>query len=222
MDRPWRSWQHKLPMQKVRSPCPKQVNAYHIQLPIWEPTSVDKTINAMESPIRFLPWVGSNYSKGFKGVRTLVLGESHYQWAAVGDINTWSTITPELVQEQIDGHYTKAFWTKIAITFLNQRPSRDEKEVFWHSVAFYNYVQESAGDGPRQAPSEGSWDLSVSAFQKVIEDLSPDFMLVLGDRLMSRLPSLGRVAGTPICDAPRTATWIYSLGNVPTFTYGGF
>lgn len=181
---------------------------------------MDKTINAMESPIRFLPWIGSNYSKGFKGVKTLVLGESHYQWATAGDINTWPTITPTLIQHQIDGDYTKAFWTKIAITFLNHQPCIEEKGAFWHSVAFYNYVQESAGNGPRQAPSEKSWDLSVSAFQKVIEDLSPEFMLVLGDRLMGRLPSLGRIPGMPISGALRTTTWIYSLGNVPTFAYG--
>lgn len=181
---------------------------------------MDKTLTQIGGGIRFLPWIGSNYSGGFNGVRTLVLGESHYQWDSVGDINAWSSITPELVQEQIDGSYTKAFWTKIAITFLNHRPSREEKEVFWNSVAFYNYVQESAGDGPRQAPSESSWDLSVSAFETVIKDLSPNFMLVLGDRLMNRLPSLGRVPGTPISDAPRTTTWIYTLGNMPTFAYG--
>lgn len=174
----------------------------------------------MEKHINFLPWIGSNYYKGFKGVKTLVLGESHYQWSAVGDINNWSTITQKLVQEQIDGHYTKAFWTKIAKTFLNHLPSREEKEMFWHSVAFYNYVQESAGEGPRQAPSDESWDLSVNAFQTVIEDLSPNFMLVLGDRLMNRLPSLERVSGKPISNAQRTSTWIYSLGNVTTFAYG--
>lgn len=181
---------------------------------------MDKAINGKKSDIHFLPWVGSNYSKGFNGVKTLVLGESHYQWASAGDINAWPTVTQTLVQDQINGDYTKAFWTKIAITFLNHSPCIEEKGEFWRSVAFYNYVQESAGDGPRQAPAEKSWDLSVTAFQKVIEDLSPEFMVVLGDRLMRRLPSLGRIPGTPISDAPRTTTWIYSLGNVPTFAYG--
>lgn len=37
--------------------------------------------------VKFLPWVGLNYSDGLNGVKTLVLGESHYQWACGRDIN---------------------------------------------------------------------------------------------------------------------------------------
>ena len=171
--------------------------------------------------VKFLPWIGNQYANGRLGVKTLILGESHYQWNCDRDINTWREITQTLIQEQLDGAYTKAFWTKIAISFLGHKPNLREKNDFWHSVAFYNYVQESAGDGPRIAPNGTSWKSSEKAFFDVLTHLRPNFILALGDRLSGNLPSETRSEGVSVEGAPRTNTWQYRLtdSSQPIFLY---
>lgn len=162
--------------------------------------------------VKFLPWVGSNYANGRNGKKILVLGESHYQWDE-NKINDWRTITQTLVQEQIDGSYTRAFWTKIAICFLGHSPTLEEKKEFWSSVAFYNYVQESAGDGPRVAPQADSWAASEDAFTEVLESLAPNFVLILGDRLTGNLSQFLKERAEDIDGAERIATFKIRTGE---------
>lgn len=90
--------------------------------------------------IKFNPWIGNNYSHAPFGKRVLVLGESHYQWEHDKPINNLTTITNDVINEQLTGDCTKSFWTHIAVTFLNKLPSTEEKREFWNSIAFYNYV----------------------------------------------------------------------------------
>ena len=164
--------------------------------------------------VKFLPWEGLHYSKGFNGVRTLVLGESHYQWNRGRDIKEWREVTRTLVQEQLDGGYTKAFWTNIAFTFLNRAPSLDDKRAFWSSVAFYNYVQESAGGAARLAPKDESWQASEGAFSTVLHQLKPEFILVLGYRLWKRLPPMNRT------EAADGYGWAYRYDGGSAVVYG--
>jgi len=163
--------------------------------------------------VKFLPWIGDQYTSGLDGVKTLVLGESHYQWDCGTDINNWRSITQELVQEQIEGHYTKAFWTKIAISFIGHKPTLEEKRAFWSSIAFYNYVQESAGDGPRIAPPAGSWASSQEAFIEVLNYLKPEFILILGDRLTANLSHFLIERDVDINESKRNATYRISIQN---------
>lgn len=157
--------------------------------------------------VKFLPWVGQNYADGLNGIKTLILGESHYQWECGRDINEWREVTQRLVQEQVDGPFTKAFWTKIVIAFIGHSPTQDEKKKFWSSVVFYNYVQESAGDAPRIAPKRESWASSEDAFLEVLETLKPDFILILGDRLTGNLSRFLTERSIDIQGANRTATF---------------
>lgn len=173
----------------------------------------------MTANIKFLPWIGSQYSGGYEGVKTLILGESHYQWNCGRDINDWREVTQRVVQEQIDGG-KKAFWTKIAMTFLGHAPTLADKKSFWESVAFYNYVQESVGSGPRIAPADGSWHSSIDAFAEVLESLKPSFVLVLGVRLWRRLPDLGRIPGGDVGEASQKATWCYPTSAGASLAYG--
>lgn len=139
--------------------------------------------------VLFKPWIGSRFQEAPLGARVLILGESHYDWEAGKSINADPNLTNVLIQEQIDGDYSKAFWTHIAATFLNHKPTLDEKGVFWHSVAFYNYVQSSAGFGPRVAPSLDQWGNSEAAFFEVLEALQPKLLVALGYRLWEQLPN---------------------------------
>lgn len=66
----------------------------------------------------FRPWVGDNFSNGgLWPKKILILGESHYQWDEEIPL-TDKNLTIQCVREQIDGGYTKAFWTNIVITLL--------------------------------------------------------------------------------------------------------
>jgi hypothetical protein len=163
--------------------------------------------------VKFLPWVGARYSDGFAGKRTLILGESHYKWKGIADINQWRSITQTLVQEQCDGHYRKAFWTKTAKAFLGHCPTLEEKRTFWSSVAFYNYVQESAGDAPRIAPRMESWASSQEAFKEVLISLNPDFVLILGYRLAANLRVFLIERGEDILGAESVATYKIATGS---------
>ena len=105
---------------------------------------------------RFRPWIGENYQQGRWGKRVLVLGESHYQWDENMPIDNWPTLTIECVEEIISGHAQgrwQAFWTKVAVASLGHTSTLDEKRTFWHSVAFYNYIQHCVGFGPYARPT---------------------------------------------------------------------
>ena len=140
--------------------------------------------------VRFEPWKGDVYEHaGLFGKRVLVLGESHYDW----DVNKPLTaqITRQCINEQLEGTWSMRFGTNIVITFLNKTPSLEDKRTFWHSVAFYNYVQTSVGFGPRVRPSPEMWQQSLPAFLDVLGDLRPQFILVLGRALWEHLPEFG-------------------------------
>ena len=105
--------------------------------------------------VRFLPWKGTRYETGFRGARTLILGESNYQ----KDGKRFSRrLNIELIGGQADGigRYTGSwpYWTKI-ITLLS--PEDPDRHQFWHSVAYYNFIQEFTGAVARKRPTSQMW-----------------------------------------------------------------
>ena len=131
--------------------------------------------------VYFMPWIGDNYWSARRfGKRVLVLGESHYEWEKDMPLLP-PNLTIQCIEEQLAGEEPSiAFWTKIAITFLNEHPSIEEKREFWHSVAFYNYIQESVGFGPRVRLTEEMWEKAREPFNEVLYELCPQFIAVLG------------------------------------------
>jgi hypothetical protein len=170
--------------------------------------------------VRFQPWIGNNYQNGFHGLRTLVLGESHYESSNNINIDDSPNLTIECIQEQMDGSWSKAFWTKIAIALTGRKPTTEDKTQFWNSVAYYNYVQESAGFGPRVRPPDKSWENSRDPFVEVLAELKPNFIVALGYELWDRLPDLDEREGPRIENAPRTRTWIYPHTSGCALLYG--
>lgn len=138
--------------------------------------------------VKFYPWEGENYFRAPFGKRVLILGESHYEWKGSGPIDDHPTLTQDLIEDQLAGRYKIRFWTHIAVAFLNKVPTLAEKREFWHSVAFYNYVQQSAGAGARVRPAANMWRDSEIAFNEVLETLKPEALLVLGYDLWKHLP----------------------------------
>ena len=162
--------------------------------------------------IFFKPWKGEKYeSNKLFGKRILVLGEAHYEWDKTILLSPDFTI--DCIREQIEGRSTFKFWTNIAIAFLNKRPSLEEKKEFWESVAFYNYIQQSLGFGPRLAPSQEMWRNSEPGFVEVLAELLPRVIIVLGYRLWRHLPPVSRLDGPKIIGSKQTDTWYYPIPN---------
>ncbi len=150
--------------------------------------------------VYFTPWIGDNYRSGRRfGKRVLVLGESHYEWDE-GTPRLRPNLTIQCIEEQLSGEATHAFWTKIAIALLNKHPSIEDKREFWHSVAFYSYIQESVGFGAHKPPTKEMWNRAPEAFNKVLSELCPQFIAVLGYRLWEKIPEDGS-QGPTVSDA---------------------
>jgi uracil-DNA glycosylase len=97
--------------------------------------------------------------------------------------------------------------------FLNKKPTLDEKGAFWHSVAFYNYVQYSAGDGPRIDPGVEKFKRSEPAFFEILNLLKPQLVITLGDRLWRRLPEEGCEGGVTLAGAETIEACRYRYGT---------
>lgn len=138
------------------------------------------------------PWIGDNYiSPDIFKYRTLILGESNY--------TTEENFGPELVincvkchlGENDDDNFSR-FATKTRRTIFEE--SLVSKDQFWHSVAFYNFVQFRVGDRSRTRPTEEMWKLSAPAFDEVLSAYKPERILVLGlsnwNQLMRCVPAI--------------------------------
>ncbi len=62
-----------------------------------------------------------------------------------------------------------------------------ERKLFWRSVAFYNYLQEFAGDAPGVHVSYDRFAESDAAFREVIRKLKPNLVIVLGHRVWKHM-----------------------------------
>lgn len=161
--------------------------------------------------IYFQPWIGAEYKKGWNGLRTLVMGESHYEWEEAQSLK--STLTIDCIDDQINGGNSKQFWTNIAVAFMGHVPTISEKRSFWNSVAFYNFIQESVGFGSRVRPTPDMWKNARVPFSKILETHRPQFLVVMGKQVWNSLPELNGYYGPSIDGAPTPRTWIYPISE---------
>jgi hypothetical protein len=145
----------------------------------------------------FRPWIGSDYENGFNRKKILILGESHYccnPGECDGCIDQTNEIIKKQIDESRDDFESNRFYTKLAKLFLGkvvgQHISLDEKISFWNSVAFYNYIQMSVGNNAGIAPTEEMFEKSWESFQRLIEEIKPDFILIVSQRLWEGLPGI--------------------------------
>ena len=167
------------------------------------------------SQVNFLPWVGEYYGDNSRfGLSLLILGESHY-----GNENELDReFTRRLTQEYVDGDWSHAFWTEIGMMVLGFDKDQFDRRDFWEHVAFYNYVQSTAGSGARQAPSSKQFSESESAFFQVLESLTPDLVIMLGKRLWNSAPSIGRVGESIVIKEKKGLVWFYPISNGEVMT----
>ena len=133
--------------------------------------------------VKFPPWIGGAYKEGYRNRKLLILGESAYQVPG-------STLVPNYVTLLIKEE--KSFYRKVYRSVSDG--TKEDFITFWSAVAFYNFVQESVGTGPRQRPSREMWVRSEVPFRLVLGELEPDRVLVLGQMLWCKLWALGLMA----------------------------
>lgn len=160
----------------------------------------------------FAPWVGRDYrGRGFGGRRLLILGESHY---CADERDVRSSMTSEIIADLFDPNSPhegyKNTYTKCANAVAGHSLDMSGKESFWHSVAFYNYVQ-TAISGARMSPSAEEFRASEALFWQMLEELRPEYVLVWGYRLYDALPRGGYACAPIIYGGAEYATWVYEL-----------
>ncbi len=135
------------------------------------------------SSVRFLPWIGSNYHLHPKlPGRILIIGEAHY-----ADDDAKRCLTRLVIQRQWQGE-PYAYFTRI-LRVLTSAGDPIDRESFWNTVAFYNYVQRIVSGNARVPPSRRQWDEAHDVLPEVLEELRPDYVIVTGKRLWERLPA---------------------------------
>ena len=135
----------------------------------------------------FNPWIGNQYKGGgFKGLRILILGEAHYDEEKENMVPDYTTaIIRKLGQ-------TEAFRFHTVVQNIMEGKSGArtiaEKVVFWERVAFYNYIQQFSGCSARSKPTPQMWNEGAEPYAETLNELKPDLVIVLGDRLWNNLP----------------------------------
>lgn len=136
----------------------------------------------------FDPWEGELYKsgEGMRGVRLLILGESHYSAEAERP-----TFTKQMIQDlgQKQSRFRFYAATQRLVAGGRGRLSDTERVAFWEQVAFYNYIQ-SFVPRPRIGPSPDMWSAARDPFLATLAELKPHMLLVLGLGLRDRLPGL--------------------------------
>lgn len=182
------------------------------------------------SSINFEPWVGKNYATiGYKGKKVLVLGESHY---CSNELAQSGRCHPYCRKELMDGacrlqtcdvvreavyDYGGQSYLRCFVSFeravVGKVLTQEERENFWNSVMFYNYIQ-FAQSGPRVVPRPEHWAASENAFVELLNIYKPDYIIVWGVRLYLGLPDFGgRRSEIMIDDNKKADVWIYPING---------
>lgn len=165
--------------------------------------------------IRFEPWVPEAPDPRLRGVRLLLLGESHYE---EGDEDEWSAaqmreLTRFVVRRWGVAPEGRTLFFANVYTLLTGRPwtlGADDHTELWNSISFYNYVQRLVPGGARHRPDKSMWGDSREAFDEVLEAVRPQAVLVLGEELWQNMrdgellreepEALGKVYGFALAD----------------------
>jgi hypothetical protein len=151
------------------------------------------------SNVIFMPWIGSRYEGGgFRGLRVLIVAESHYG----SKRSERPTATPELVKalgqrlkhpnatERLRKHpHFARIVTAVSGGVSASGFTTKERADFWERVCYYNFLQEFM-PAARVAPAAKSWDVGKAAFLDVLATMQPDVVIAFSKRLSPILQPL--------------------------------
>lgn len=169
------------------------------------------------SGIVFEPWIGNKYCQdNYFGSRVLVLGESHYGH----EYETGPTVTTNVVRWLAQGDNRHAFFTKVSKVLLgldgNTWLDNKSRGEIWEHIAFYNYIQGFVSTGSRVRPSPELWAAAQAPFTEMLNNLSPNIVLVLGKELAAHRPQIP--SGIEVCCIQHPSTgFVYNKWN-PLFS----
>lgn len=163
-----------------------------------EISSALKRIPKSISNLHFLPWIGKYYGKSnskFGKRRILILGESHYEWCYkcwIEKNERQHDMTCWCIAECVTGANSITHWKKIENALNGDGIEQNERSLFWHTVAYCNYIQQIVGykrDSERSPkPTREMYENAKEPFKKIIKSLKPDLIVVLGNTVWENLP----------------------------------
>jgi hypothetical protein len=150
--------------------------------------------------VRINPWIGKDYQSG-GGVfrrRTLILGGSHYS-KGYENFHTeegkaeWENFTNDVVNCYLDPSI-KGGWKRTYTSFINSivggQSNDEQRERFFDSVIFYNYLQEIAGASASEAESfDYHASCHFNAFKEILEEYRPQIVISWGSKVWEALPN---------------------------------
>lgn len=179
--------------------------------------------------VKFRPWVGRQYQNGggILGKKVLVLGASHYCGdlgskectrcsSEKGPLGRCWYFTEDVINEMLYRYDTAEPWMQTFLCFeravMGKELCQTEREEFWHSVSFYNYLQ-NALPGPRSAVQTDCYALSGNALKEILETLCPDSIIVWGKDLYKMLPDLDGHHSYFTLPEGKVDMWTYPIGG---------
>lgn len=146
-------------------------------------------------PRNFNPWKGSSYPISPNSL--LILGESHHNADGEGAWFTQATVECYIRDESGEGGNKRwhAFFTTVQHLVQGNERSwipPEARAEFWNEVLFYNYIQQSIGDGghgPR--PTFAMWQEAASPFLEMLDEFRPLRILACGRGLWQHVRQLG-------------------------------
>lgn len=129
------------------------------------------------------PWIPPN--PNFKGLRLLLVGESHY-------VDPYSEdLTCEIVEDygvSNNGSGRTPLFRQTHKAFTCDDPQPLSKIEFWNSVFFCNYFTRIFDDS-NQKPRASDYEQSERDFDAALETLRPDAFVVMSSRLWHSMPN---------------------------------
>ena len=131
--------------------------------------------------LKWIPWVGHEYSSLDSKNRLLIIGESHYHDNTMESIEKHNvpTFTREVIEElAIDRNYygTKIFPNLHRALFRNDE---FDSSVFWNLISFYNFIQKPM-DTNKGRPNYDDFHKSWYPFLEIIKIIKPNICLFIG------------------------------------------
>jgi hypothetical protein len=166
----------------------------------------------MQKPRLFSPWAPQHAR--FRGLRVLVIGESHYDEGERFTAAELESFTRDIVRRWgVENHGYQRFFASVYAAFTGRARIGGDTEytAFWRAICFYNYVQELVPGGPGQRPPSSAFALSAGAFWQTLEELKPQAIVVFGRRVWDAMPT-DRAEKTGAVEGVGDV-WAYSLSD---------